>query len=135
MGISLHHINLQAPLDLLLQLKAFYKELLDLREGPRPAFKNPGFWLYADAHPLIHFRVVADDACRLTTTTTMDHVAFACDDLPAMLARIQAMGLACRHSIVPRLPDDDPATELQQLFVTDPGGNLLELNFVVARSA
>jgi extradiol dioxygenase family protein len=131
MPVSLHHIHFSAPLDLLLLAKAFYTQLLDLEEGPRPAFKNPGYWLYAGSHPLIHMGTAGAN-CRSTSASTIGHFAFACTDLAAMQAKLEAMQLAFERKIVPALPSDAPNTQQIQLFLADPLGNKIELNFVEA---
>lgn len=131
MPVSLHHLHFSAPLDALLEVKAFYSQLLDLQEGPRPAFKNPGFWLYAGNHPLIHMSD-AGASCRSTdaSATTIGHVAFACSDIAAMQAKLVAMQIPFERKTVPALASDPPNTQQIQLFLTDPLGNKVELNFV-----
>ncbi|MBI3229557.1 MAG: diguanylate cyclase [Burkholderiales bacterium] len=133
MAVSLHHFHIAAPADLLDQVKAFYEKLFDLQQGPRPAFASRGFWLYSGDHALLHLAVANENACRQTTQSTIDHIALRCDDMPAMQAKITAMQLPFQVFHVPPLPDDDPALQQIQLFVTDPAGNNLELNFIVPR--
>ena len=109
MPVSLHHLHFSAPLDALLEVKAFYSQLLDLQEGPRPAFKNPGFWLYAGNHPLIHMSDAG--ASRRSTdasATTIGHVAFACSDIAAMQAKLVAMQIPFERKTVPALASDPP---------------------------
>ncbi len=55
-------------------------------------------------------------------TGTIDHVAFLCDLVEAMRARFQEKGLEFRERLVPSL-------NLTQLFLEDPNGVTLELNF------
>jgi catechol 2,3-dioxygenase-like lactoylglutathione lyase family enzyme len=55
-------------------------------------------------------------------TGTIDHVAFAVTGLDATLARLRAANLAYRERTVPNLG-------LHQVFVEDPNGVTLELNF------
>ena len=38
--------------------RAFYVDLLGMREGPRPAFPVPGLWLYVHDQPVLHVVVV-----------------------------------------------------------------------------
>ena len=129
MSVSLHHIQLQVPKDLLPQLKAFYLQLFDLKEGPRPAFKSHGFWLYSAAQPLIHINQSEDTSLRRTSQTTLDHVAFSCQNLAAMLAKLEQMQVAYQCKDVPPLLGVE--TGQKQVFIHDPAGNRLELNFEI----
>jgi catechol 2,3-dioxygenase-like lactoylglutathione lyase family enzyme len=52
----------------------------------------------------------------------IDHVAFECDDYDAMLGKIRDRGLPYRENFVPSVP-------LRQIFVNDPSGVTVELNF------
>jgi hypothetical protein len=52
----------------------------------------------------------------------VDHVAFACTDLEGVRSKIAATGLEFRERKVPSL-------DLTQIFVVDPSGITLELNF------
>ena len=51
-----------------------------------------------------------------------DHVAFQGDDFDAMRARLTDAGLTFRERVV-------PGGRLKQLFVPDPEGVLVEINF------
>ncbi len=50
------------------------------------------------------------------------HLALECDDYDGMLAGISAAGLA-------RTLNEVPQVRLRQIFLTDPNGVLIELNF------
>jgi extradiol dioxygenase family protein len=53
---------------------------------------------------------------------TFDHVAFTCDDFPAMRERLDRMNIPYRVAEV-------PLTHTRQIFLQDPAGNGVELNF------
>jgi Predicted ring-cleavage extradiol dioxygenase len=55
---------------------------------------------------------------------TFDHVAFRCSDFDAMRARLEEKGI--RHRTA-----DVPLTRTRQIFLSDPAGNGVELNFVI----
>jgi catechol 2,3-dioxygenase-like lactoylglutathione lyase family enzyme len=55
-------------------------------------------------------------------TGSFDHVAFRGDDFQAMRARLQEAGVAFKERVV-------PGGQLSQLFVPDPEGVLVEINF------
>jgi catechol 2,3-dioxygenase-like lactoylglutathione lyase family enzyme len=52
----------------------------------------------------------------------IDHIAFECADYDQMRAKLQARGLKFTSNDVPMI-------KLRQLFVNDPNGVTLELNF------
>ena len=53
---------------------AFYRELLGLTPGRRPAFAFPGAWLYAGGMPILH--VVGGRARDELRPGVIDHMAF-----------------------------------------------------------
>jgi len=121
--ISLAHVNLRAPQPLLDQLRDFYAEVIGLEVGPRPAFKVFGYWLYAGALPIVH--LAEGDTSPVNATDkggSFSHVAFSCDDLRAMEERLQAARVKFRLRTVPE-------TGVVQIFLTDPAGNGVELQF------
>ena len=127
---GLDHINLRAPRPLLEELRRFYIEAIGLAEGPRPPFRSHGHWLYAGERDVLHLTEAASGEVRATgIATAFDHIAFACTDAGAMLARLR------RHGI-DHVVEDVPATSQKQVFLRDPAGNGIELNFAMgAQSA
>ena len=55
-------------------------------------------------------------------TGVIDHIAFECDDYDKMKSKLESRGLVYTSS-------DVPSINLRQLFVNDPNGVTLELNF------
>jgi hypothetical protein len=55
-------------------------------------------------------------------TGWLDHIAFACTGLPAIRAKLDAAGVSYRIDVVDMPPQ-------VQLFLTDPAGVGVELNF------
>ena len=124
----------------------FYCVLLDLTVGWRPDFNFPGLWLYAGdtatyANAVVHIiGYDADDPeglkqylgerdpASLQGTGVVDHVAFFATGLAQTLARLQAHGVEGRERSVPVLG-------LHQVFVDDPNGVVVELNFPAAEKA
>lgn len=82
----------------------------------------------ASDRPLVHITMpgttFAEDADRpeRPDTGAFNHVAFECNDHGGMLDRLGRLGIAFRRR-------DIAAIGLQQVFVTEPNGVLLELNF------
>ena len=62
---------------------------------------------------------------QLTGSGALDHVAFFATDLAGMLDRLSKMGIEARRRDVPGLG-------LHQLFLDDPNGIVVELNYSFA---
>jgi catechol 2,3-dioxygenase-like lactoylglutathione lyase family enzyme len=138
MAISLNHFSIRS-LDLD-ACERFYVGLLGLAKGPRPPFPFPGLWLYAGdtsnyANAAVHIigidrndpeglkRYLGDkDEAALKGSGVVDHVAFFATGLADTLARLAQHGVPCRERTVPLLG-------LHQVFVDDPNGVVVELNF------
>ncbi|HEY2009638.1 MAG TPA: VOC family protein [Rhizomicrobium sp.] len=131
MGVQvLEHITIRCAQ--LRRTRDFYVELMGLSEGERPDFPFGGYWLYLGGIPVIHLVEASDSAGawggRLIIPTaqegtgSFDHVAFRGDDFQAMRARLQEAGVTFKERVV-------PGGQLSQLFVPDPEGVLVEINF------
>jgi catechol 2,3-dioxygenase-like lactoylglutathione lyase family enzyme len=120
---GLDHYNLRAPRDLLDRIRDWYRDTLRLAQGKRPPFGNHGYWLYAGERPILHLsEAEPGETHPVPGEGTFDHVAFACSDFAAMSAHLDGLGL--RYRVV-----DVPLTRTRQVFLQDPGGNGVELNF------
>lgn len=125
--------------------RRFYCEVLGFREGFRPPFDFPGAWLYRgddeaefgvvhligidrdDPSGLIAY--LGDKAeAALHGSAAVDHLAFLATDLADMHRRLKRAGCVFRERTVPGLG-------LHQVFVDDPSGVTIELNFPVAECA
>lgn len=124
---ALEHVTIRCA-----DLKAtrdFYVAL-GLHEGARPAFPFKGYWLYLGGVPVVHL-VDANDkgsawggeaGVAERDTGPFDHVAFRGEDFARMRGQLAAAGLEFRERVV-------PGGALSQLFVRDPDGVLVEINF------
>lgn len=120
---GLNHLNLRAPRELLDELKAFYCDIVGLREGPRPPFRNFGYWLYAEGKPVVHlYQTDPDEVRDAQAVATFDHVAFDCTNRAEVEAMLVRRKLHYRSTEI-------PGTRRVQLFVKDPAGNGVELVF------
>ena len=104
--------------------KRFYGEVLGLQEIPRPDFDFEGAWYeFADGSQL-HL-IVHDTPLALRGTTVIDardgHLALRVDSYAAALERLKALG-------IDHLAYWDNKTPWAQIYVTDPDGNVVELN-------
>lgn len=125
MGVrGLGHANLRASAAMIEQLRRFYIEVIGLTEGPRPQFRSGsrGHWLYAGDTDVLHLSMAADDMPLSGCNGAFNHLAFACDDLAATRARLDAAGVPYEVDVV-------DALQQVQLFLTDPAGMGVELTF------
>lgn len=124
--------------------RRFYVEVCGFKEGFRPPFKFPGLWLYrggdeADFGVVHIIGIDRDDPDGLNDylgdkaedslhgSAAVDHLAFLATDLVEMHRRLNAAGLEFRERTVPSLG-------LHQVFVEDPSGVTIELNFPAAEA-
>jgi catechol 2,3-dioxygenase-like lactoylglutathione lyase family enzyme len=107
----------------------FYRDVLGLKEGYRPNFSFAGHWLYSGDVPVVH---LTDETGRIVEnrnagrggadTGRLDHIAFRGRDPGATIANLKA------HNIVYR-ENETPDGRLHQIFVRDPNGIMIEMNF------
>jgi catechol 2,3-dioxygenase-like lactoylglutathione lyase family enzyme len=113
--------------------RRFYCEVLGLREGSRPLFDFPGAWLYLGDDETTYGAVhlIGEDAGSVAYlgeratgegTGAFDHIAFLAAGWPEQRARCAAHGVAHVERAVPSLG-------LFQVFVVDPSGVTVELNY------
>jgi len=99
---------------------AFYRNLLGLAEGPRPPLGFPGAWLYAGGQAVLH--VVGGRPRGELRAGVIDHIAFRCHGLQDMMAQLKRNNVDFTQRMV-------DAQGLYQLFLVDPNGVKVELNF------
>src|SRR5262245_42784238 len=72
--------------------RKFYSDVLGMTDGDRPPFGFPGAWLYVGDRPVVHL-VGGQNEEGISTTGSVDHVAFTGDDLPAMRKRFESLAI------------------------------------------
>lgn len=109
--------------------RRFWRDIIGLREVPRPDFGYPGAWLSCGqpgGQAIIHIYAggpaLGPAGVVECGSAAIDHISLACSGYHATLARFRAAGLDWREYLV-------PGTSLWQLFVYDPSGVQLELTF------
>jgi catechol 2,3-dioxygenase-like lactoylglutathione lyase family enzyme len=120
--------------------REWYVRVLGLREGPHPDFKFPVCWLYIGEKDVIHItqggkevsenrrRYLGQQSETLEGSGVIDHVAFRCTGLQEMMAHLTAQKVKFSQRQV-----SDQG--LYQLFLVDPNGIKVELNFAAAEAS
>ena len=117
---GIDHFNIKTrDLD---RLCEFYTQVLGFEIGDRPPFDSPGVWLYAGGHPILHVGVQEDAGDPVEDTLPLDHIALEAEGLVAAVEKLDAAGIEYRMF-------DVPGRVMKQIFVRDPDGVALELNF------
>ena len=107
---------------------AFYGEFLGLSAGPRPPFKFPGAWMYAEGGSEAILHVIAGRERAELVKGAIDHMAFTAQGLAAAVAKLKARGMAYELRQLPEYGT-------WQLFFLDPNGAKVELDFDPAEAA
>lgn len=112
----------------------WYVNVLGFREGPSPDFKFPVVWLYLGDRDIVHLtqggKNVSDNrkaylgqhSDALNGSGVVDHVAFRCTGLRDMMANLETRQVEFSTRMVSN-------QGLFQLFLLDPNGVKVELNF------
>jgi catechol 2,3-dioxygenase-like lactoylglutathione lyase family enzyme len=104
----------------------FYESVLGLEKGPRPNFAFPGAWMYSEGKAVVHLvDISATDEPQKPDSGVVHHVAFASTGFDGMADRLKSRGMPFDARQV-------PGGELWQIFVTDPNGVMIELNYEAA---
>jgi catechol 2,3-dioxygenase-like lactoylglutathione lyase family enzyme len=122
----------------------FYERVLGFKQGCRPPFDFPGAWLYKGGdetdfgtvhiigidpnNPEGLLAYLGDKGMPLTGTGTVDHIAFLATGVADMWKTLEAEGIAWRDRTVPSLG-------LHQVFIEDPSGVTIELNYPASEVA
>ncbi|MDH4191356.1 MAG: VOC family protein [Betaproteobacteria bacterium] len=112
----------------------WYVRILGMREGWHPDFKFPVVWLYLGDKDVLHLtpggkntsanrkQYLGQQSDDVYGSGVLDHVAFRSSGLPEMLAHLKREGV----EFTQRMVSDQG---LYQLFLLDPNGVKIELNF------
>ncbi|MGC2779083.1 MAG: VOC family protein [Bradyrhizobium sp.] len=128
MGVSvgvLDHFNIRTRN--LAETVRFYEDVLGLENGDRPNFAFPGAWMYSEGRPVVHLVDISPTAeAQKPDSGVVHHVAFVSRGFAGMKARLAAKGMPFDARQV-------PGGELWQIFVRDPNGVMIELNYEAAK--
>ena len=128
---SLNHFFIRAH-DLELT-KTFFEEILGFEVMPRPDFPFPGYWMGINGSIQVHMgpsNIPNREKYYIGTpvdasngqTGVIDHVAFLAEEPAGFIEKF----VKNKISFKPRY---FPESNLYQLFVNDPNGVMIELNF------
>jgi catechol 2,3-dioxygenase-like lactoylglutathione lyase family enzyme len=107
----------------------FYTEVLGMSLAKRPPFEFPGSWLQIGntmIHVLAGKAAYDADGKFRTAGGAVDHISITAEGYDDFAERFTRHGLAWREFAVPE-------ADIVQLFVRDPNGILIELNFAASR--
>ena len=114
--------------------RAWYVDVLGMRVGPSPDFKFPVFWLFLGDKDVVHVtegggavsenrkKYVGQESQATAGSGAIDHLAFRATGLRDMMAHLRSLGIEFKQRQV-----DDQG--LYQLFMFDPNGVKIELNY------
>jgi len=113
--------------------KNFYVRVLGFEIMPRPDFPFPGYWLGVNGRIQVHmgqggvpnsdlYYLGSPSSAANDNSGVIDHVAFVASDPESFIRRFRDTGIAYR-------PRSFPDSGLYQLFIKDPDGITIELNF------
>lgn len=112
----------------------WYVRVLGMRDGWHPDFKFPVVWLYIGERDVLHLteggaqtsenrkKYLGQQSTDTHGSGVVDHVAFRCTGLSDMIAHLRAEAVPFTERMV-----SDQG--LYQLFLFDPNGVKVELNF------
>jgi catechol 2,3-dioxygenase-like lactoylglutathione lyase family enzyme len=118
----------------------WYCKVLGMEEGWHPDFGFPVCWLYLDGRDVVHISQSAKQAGEIQKaylgrtsqdtgagTGAIDHIAFRATGLKATMAHLRASGVEFSERRA-------NGQALYQLFMVDPDGIKVELNFDAAEA-
>ncbi len=123
--LDLHHVTIKSKdLD---ETVRFYTDVLGMRQVERPSFSFAGAWLEMGN---TMFHIIAGDVAKTDggdyaysqSASPIDHIALRATGFDAMRQTLVDKGCAWRQSNIPDF-------KLWQLFVLDPSGVVIELNY------
>lgn len=135
---SLDHCSIRTAK--LAQTRDFYVDVLGMEDGDRPDFPFPGNWLYVDGHAVVHLvGIDPDDPSGLIEylgevdlddldgSGSFDHMAFRAEQPDKLKSHLDKLGIEYRDRKVPDM-------DLFQVFLEDPNGVTIELNYFGANA-
>ena len=121
---DIHHVAIRT-LDLE-KTNKFYVDVLGMSFAKRPAMDFPGSWFQIGEHTMIHVLAGSGaydtDGKFRTVGGCVDHISIGAEGYDGFTRRFAENGLDWREFAIPEVG-------IMQLFLRDPNGILIELNF------
>ena len=128
MGMSvgvLDHFNIRTRK--LADTVRFYEDVLGREKGDRPNFAFPGAWMYSEGKAVVHLVDISPtEEAQKADSGVVHHVAFVSRGFDAMKTRLKSKNMPFDARQV-------PGGDLWQIFVNDPNGVMIELNYEAAK--
>ena len=128
MGMSvgvLDHFNIRTRN--LADTVQFYEDILGMEKGARPDFAFPGAWMYSEGKAVVHLVDISKtEEPQKPDSGVVHHVAFISRGFAEMQKRLEGKGFKYDSRQV-------PGGDLWQIFVDDPNGVMIELNYEAAK--
>jgi catechol 2,3-dioxygenase-like lactoylglutathione lyase family enzyme len=118
----------------------WYRDVLGMQEGPHPDFGFPVHWMYLEGRDIVHIGPSARNAGEIQKkylgrtsqasgagTGALDHIAFRATGLRQTIDHLRGRGIAFTQRRA-------NGQALFQLFLLDPNGIKVELNFAAAEA-
>ena len=128
--VDIHHVALKCGPGKLEATEKFYADFLGMTYAPRPDLGFPGAWL--DIGDTMFHLVEKEDPeeldpwyRRAESGSAVDHIAVKAHGFDEMKGKAVAAGIDWRQMSI-------PDAGLWQLFLLDPNGVIIELNFPIA---
>jgi len=120
-----HHVSVNGHGSSVAEMVAFYRELFELPDKPRPDIPGvPGHW-HAVGDQELH--IVGAPPRGTSIDATANHYCMAVEDLDAAVAELDAKGIPYEQAV--------QGAGTVQIWIRDPGGNTIELQQETRRAA
>ena len=105
----------------------FYEDILGLENGERPNFNFPGAWMYSEGRAVVHLVDISPTPePQKPDSGVVHHVAFDSRGFDGMKQKLGKKGVWFDTRGV-------PGVAVWQIFVRDPNGVMIELNYEMAK--
>ena len=116
--LRLDHVNIKT--NRLIEMVAFYEDVLGMKSGQRPNFPSHGAWIYVGVIPIIHL-VEIDQECA-SLEPKIEHFALQASGLEDLLETLEERKV--KYTL-----DPVPGLSIIQVNLADVDGNHIHIDF------